>query len=670
MPIPPQNDFLRPFLNILSAGGIQTRGQTLFQLGKHFNISEEEAQQTSGRQFTLVNRVAWCDAHFVKAGFVTKQQSSVDSLQDRFQITALGIRELDRSADKLTVGYLQSFYKGKIFRGAGSDDTTSDAELDLYDAFEQLPSEFTVFHSVKWFAKKGGTVGEIDFIIAHPTYGLLVIEVKGGEVFTKPDGNQSRWYSRDHNGRIHEINDPCGQAERNRRALSDWLGEDPRTKNLRYAIFPAVALPDSRVDRDIRPDCPRDIFIDIRHLADLKTRLLEIFSYWKAHADSRNAFMSGQPGITALVNLLVPTRQLQPRVADIFERERHKIDELTQTQFRVLRQLRSHKRAAIVGGAGSGKTMLAMEKAHQLAEAGFRVLFVCFNRGLAEWVGRNLNDPGILVSTFHGLVGHARRWARIPTTGQKLPMDEFNERAPDLLLDALSIIRSPDSGALDSLFDALIVDEAQDFEETWWLVLPDLLHEPKTGVFYVFFDNNQRLYKQISNIAMEVEPFYLDENCRNTRHIHEQMIRYARDMEETICEGPEGRPVEIIPAPDKAAERRELGKVLHRLIHEQGVAPADIIILTPASDKRSVWKEGDTIGNFFLTYDMNTQSDGAIRVCTIYRFKGLESAVVILTELDKRHADFSNQLVYVGLSRARHHAIVIGELPLPAPFAS
>jgi ATP-dependent exoDNAse (exonuclease V) beta subunit len=53
----------------------------------------------------------------------------------------------------------------------------------------------------------------------------------------------------------------------------------------------------------------------------------------------------------------------------------------------------------------------------------------------------------------------------------------------------------------------------------------------------------------------------------------------------------------------------------------------------------------------------------AARVCTIHSYKGLESPVVILTELHALRAEITNQLLYVGLSRARHHAIVIGYLP-------
>lgn len=107
----------------------------------------------TGSHNTLVNRIAWCDTHFVKAGFVQKRQHPTESVQDTFTITSLGLRELNRRPERITVGYLMSFYRGRVHRGAGSDDTTSDAELELYAALEHLPHEFTVLHSVKWFGR-------------------------------------------------------------------------------------------------------------------------------------------------------------------------------------------------------------------------------------------------------------------------------------------------------------------------------------------------------------------------------------------------------------------------------------------------------------------------------------------------------------------------------------
>jgi hypothetical protein len=192
-----------------------------------------------------------------------------------------------------------------------------------------------------------------------------------------------------------------------------------------------------------------------------------------------------------------------------------------------------------------------------------------------------------------------------------------------------------------------------------------MLKDPQEGVFYVFFDDNQRLYTQISNVPMEQEPFYLLENCRNTQHIHASLTPYACTSEETECNGPEGRPVEQIEVKDANAARSALQGVLHQLVKVEGVKCSDIMILTPASEKRSQWKENQMLGNFVLTWEMQTGMPNAARVTTIYRYKGLESAVVILTELDLAHEDIRDQLIYVGLSRARHHVVVIGNLPEP-----
>ncbi len=656
MPIPSQNDFLLPFLTILSDGQDYTRAQLTSQLVKRLGITEADAQAMSGNQLTLVSRIAWCDVHFCKANFVIKRQHPSDSNQDTFRITTLGIRELSRHPEKITVGYLQSFYRGKVHRGAGSDDCTSDAELTLLEAFERLSNTFTILHGIKWFARERGTVGEIDFLIAHPNHGVLVLEVKGGEIRIE----NGRWYSTDQNGRTNEIKDPCEQAERNRRALQDWLENDPLTKGFSFALFPAVALPNSQVTAHIRPDCPQDIFIDITHLHDLESRLLAIFNYWSIRGDARNRKMGGQGAVEALVHLLVPTRSLQPSIVEQFARENRRIEELTQQQFKILKVLRYQHRATIIGGAGTGKTLLAMEKATQLAKSDLKVLFICFNTNLWRWVRERLQHTGVDVFTFHKLVGYIANQARIPM----LRDAAFYEQAPDLLVDAMNILRAPDADT-SLLYDAIIVDEGQDFEETWWIGLRDLLKDPDGGIFYIFFDDNQRIFNQISQVPMDEKPLYLDENLRNTQHIHERLRPYSRDAN-IECIGPEGRPVEIIPAPDKSAERRALQRTLHRLVNEEGIPIQDIIILTPVK-KHSQWRENEQIGNFTLTWELETEMPMAARVCTIHSYKGLESPVVILTELHSLHENTTSQLVYVGLSRARHHVIVIGELPPASP---
>ncbi len=549
----------------------------------------------------------------------------------------------------------------KIYQGSGAEDTTSQAERDMLDRLEALPDDFTVIHSVRWIThntREHGTVGEADFVVAHPAHGVLILEVKGGEIRVE----RNQWISRDRFAADHPIKDPFAQADRSRYALLEWLKNDHRTRQFTYPVFSAVVFPDVGVAGDLRPDSPRDIIIDLTRLDALEKTLLDIFAFWRGKYP--HLAMDGRPAVEALVDLLVPTRQLQSRIAAIFARERRAIDELTQQQFRVLRLLQHHRQAAIVGGAGTGKTMLAMEKAQQLATAGFRVLFLCYNRNLCDWLNRHLSSENILVATYHGLVGRAINWARLPGL-PPMDMEEFGLRAPDLLLDAVSAIRAPGSGAEDRLFDAIIVDEAQDFQEHWWVPLPDLMKDPKQGIFYVFFDNNQRIYTQLADVPTEAPPFSLDENCRNTRRIHAALSPYKQTAEESYCHGPEGRSVEVVPAVDGPAAREALKQVLLRLVNEDGVDPGDIVILSPRSEKNSQWKSDDRLGTLTLSWDMDADAPHTIRVCTIYSFKGLESSVVILTELDQAKDEVRDQLIYVGLSRARNHVVVVGKLPEP-----
>jgi len=339
--------------------------------------------------------MAFCEGLLVKAGFVFRKSHPEDRSQDTLMISPIGVKQLFRKPDDLTVGYLRTFFEGKVFRGAGSNDTTSTAELELFDAFEKLTDLYQVFHSVSWIAHETryGSVGEADFIVAHPQHGVLVIEAKGGEIALERHGNHQKWLSIDYRGKKHEIGDPIAQAERNRRNLHAWLKNDRRTQRFAFAIFTAVAFPDTIVEHDIRPDCPKEIVIDAKRMQSLESTIKEIFEYWHKHADRKNASMGGKAAVDALIDLLVPSRKLGQSISVIFERERKRIDDLTRRQFHILNLLHHHRRAAIVGGAETGKTMLAMEKAKQLALSGFRVLFLAYNRNITNWVSRNLRDP-------------------------------------------------------------------------------------------------------------------------------------------------------------------------------------------------------------------------------------------------------------------------------------
>ena len=112
----------------------------------------------------------------------------------------------------------------------------SDAERRLFEQFrDEFSDEFLVFSQVHWLARRrsgGATDGEADFVIAHPRYGALVIEVKGGGI--RRDAQTGQWFSIDRESAEHEIKDPFDQARRSMYALRDKIREAECTRRHSY----------------------------------------------------------------------------------------------------------------------------------------------------------------------------------------------------------------------------------------------------------------------------------------------------------------------------------------------------------------------------------------------------------------------------------------------------
>lgn len=68
-------------------------------------------------------------------------------------------------------------------------------------------------------------------------------------------------------------------------------------------------------------------------------------------------------------------------------------------------------------------------------------------------------------------------------------------------------------------FDAIVVDEAQDFADDWWLPLLACLRDPDTSGIYLFSDEHQRVFDRQGSPPVPLVPLILDHNLRNTRQI-------------------------------------------------------------------------------------------------------------------------------------------------------
>lgn len=216
------------------------------------------------------------------------------------------------------------------------------------------------------------------------------------------NGNSGKWITIDANNDPHEIKDPFEQAKSYKYALLNDLRRGVLTKGHSYPLghavwFPDVDLRSSNLGLSIHLD---KLTLDANVLADVAERIPQLFA---ESVDSVIRPPPGKAGIETLLKYLAPSWQIEVTLSAQLFQEEHEITEATKGQYRVITLLERVPRAMISGCAGSGKTILALEKARKLAKNGSRVLVLCFNKNLAARMRSCMvNYDCVDVFHFHG----------------------------------------------------------------------------------------------------------------------------------------------------------------------------------------------------------------------------------------------------------------------------
>lgn len=525
------------------------------------------------------------------------------------------------------------------------------AEVRVFNQLnEVLDDTFHVFYSSPWLgtdAQGNERDGECDFLIAHPNYGILAIEVKGGKEISF-DPSDGQWRSKDHGDFVHKIKDPVAQARNAKHEILKRLNESSKWSRrficaAHGVIFPSAATPSS----SLGADRPANIFCCSKQFKNgLRDWVAERMKEGKR---PDNCESLGRDGIAALEDILAKPFTLSFRIGAALAEAENEFRSLEPSQYLILDMIPDITRALIQGGAGTGKTVLAIEEALRSAKAGKKTLLTCHSRPLATNLERKLKSiDNLTVASFHSLCSRIANQAGILIPSNISERDLYEHALPNALYSSMEIDHT-------LKWNSIIVDEGQDFRTEWWIAIDASLNI--NGSLRVFMDSNQKVYDNASNGVhdLKVVPVRLNRNLRNTKQIHEAAaVHYSGpDM---VADGPDGLEVSWIHAESSNKKIEAAFKELRRLILNEEVAPSDIAVLVNSTDSKTSFLNRISGTSIPIT-DAETMALEEVVVDTVRRFKGLERPAIILIvsgeEMERR------ELAYVAFSRARAHLFVV-----------
>lgn len=518
--------------------------------------------------------------------------------------------------------------------GLGSDEPIDDSERRVADALRRLSASWTILHHVSWQSKRGGRQGdgEADFILLHPRNGLIVLEVKGGGI----EVASGRWMTTDRFGKRHDIKNPYEQATASKHALVGWLREFGLGSRLR--VGHAVVFPHMDAVPILGPAAQRPITISKTDLLDVETAVARCVAHWSLEANlSAN-------DLERIVLRLAPTVSASPTLASASGDAEANMIVFTAEQIEAFSRLRAQRGGLILGGAGTGKTVLAIARANQLAKDGFRTMLVCYNELLGIELGRRVGQsPDLEAGTFHALCIREAQRAGI-SISSKRDQAWWEDEAPSVLIDACS--------RNESIYDSIVVDEGQDFSPIWLDALKCVTRGVDEAPFFVFADPRQDIWRRGWDLDADF-PFVW-ELTRNMRNTHPIAQRVAAIMGgDAQCRGIPG-PNPIWRVSDGPARERDVVNAVEYLL-DQGFGPTSLVVLCGSARTAERLRER-SIGPF----SFGLWGSRGIPVETVSRFKGLESQAIILV-LDGPFSDDTLTSAYVGMSRARSVLVVVGD---------
>jgi len=540
------------------------------------------------------------------------------------------------------------------------DERSPPGERAVFDMIAGGPADWVALHSLDLSPWSRGLRTEIDFVVIIPDAGILCMEVKSHPDITF-DGH--RWYP------VEIRRSPFKQAADGRfnfyRRMRDLAPRFASVPVAHCCVFPRARF-DLGPNMSVRPWELMDAraFGELRSAdafcADLRARLNRSVEA-DAQLQPLPAALS-KMDLDCMVEACVPVQKRRPDVREVIRRlEEQAAEILREQQKPVLRLAELNTCLIVSGGAGTGKTLIAMEVARRAAERGRRVALLCYNQLVGDWMRQRMTQASPIPPNL--VIGRAIRVVA-EMTGVAIPAvpsPSFWET--DLPRQIEERLTDPDLKVASS-FDYLVLDEAQDIlaRPNLWHCLAHFLQDGiKGGAFAILGDfeyqvltGRETVRQELARIEALSRParWSLNENCRNYRIVGETALRLG------------GVPTSVYSGYLRIGGGLQNYDIFFYESGEQQLAQLEQWLrdfkdlrykaseITLLSFRGDAFSSAASLKRAGHNLRPAWQSGEGAAYASVHAFKGMENKIIILTDVVLTDQEFHRDLFYTGMTRA------------------